>query len=224
MPTIPYKLKDGTPVQGITTIISNNLGWGGRPLQFWANKQGRQGKTLQEAWDTATKPGTLCHLLIEKWLHDEHDFITSIYNMGLESFSAQDVHYAVQAFEGFLAWTKNFELKPMYVEHSMIHEKYKYGGTPDVIGTVNGRLALIDWKSSNSIYTNIFLQLRAYSELTIHTGIGKIEEYHVLRVNKALDTPAFVHYFWKSLPKEAWEAVKAILVLNKAEKKLKELL
>ena len=65
MPTIPYKLKDGTKVSGVTTIISQNLGWNKQQLMYWANQMGLEGKNHREVSQKAADAGTLAHALIE---------------------------------------------------------------------------------------------------------------------------------------------------------------
>jgi hypothetical protein len=78
MPTISYRLQDGTRVKGCTTIKGQNVGWGKDPLMYWANKMGREGKTMNEARNTATRPGTLAHLLIEYYLKGDTDAIREV--------------------------------------------------------------------------------------------------------------------------------------------------
>jgi len=75
MPTIPYKLKDGRRIQGITTLKSQQIAWGKDGLLYWANDQGLNGITLEEARNTATVPGTLAHYLIECYLRGDKDGI-----------------------------------------------------------------------------------------------------------------------------------------------------
>ena len=158
-------------------------------------------------------------------MHDEHDWIRSVYNIGLEGYSSQDCHYAIQAFEGFLRWVENWKVEPLYVEKNMVSEKHQYGGTPDLIAEVNGKVALVDWKTSKErLYPTIFIQLAAYDNLCVEILSSDIEEYHVLRIPKNQEKPSFSHSYWSELPKEAWQSVRALLNLQKAETRLKELL
>jgi hypothetical protein len=59
------------------------------------------------------------------------------------------------------------KLEVRHTEVSLASEKHKFGGTLDAIGIVNGSngLALIDWKTSNSIYPDYLYQLAAYQLL-----------------------------------------------------------
>ena len=54
---------DGKRVPGVTTILGRFKESGG--LLYWANQQGRDGKTLDEARAEVTTPGTLAHKAVE---------------------------------------------------------------------------------------------------------------------------------------------------------------
>ena len=215
MPTIKYTLKDGTPVRGATTIKGQNVGWGKGALMYWANKQGREGKTMQEAYDTATVPGTIAHLLIECYLKGTDPDLTQ--------YRQEDIDKGQAAFRNFEQWTQQFKFDPMHVEPNLISEKYGYGGTPDVIAEVKGQLCIVDWKTGK-IYEDLFLQLVAYRILYEETHWGEIEGYHVLRIPRNEDIPSFHHSYWERLPDCAEEAFMAALTLNRCQPELKKLL
>jgi len=215
MPTIKYKDKNGNRVQGATTIKSQNVGWGKGALMYWANKQGLDGKTLQESYDTATIPGTIAHYLIECFLKEEEPKYES-------NWSESDIKKAEAAYNNFTEWAKQFKFKPLKVEPNWVSDLYGYGGTPDVIAEVLGKICIVDWKTGR-IYEDIFLQLAAYEQLATEHGYD-IKGFHVLRIPRNEDIPSFHHSFWESLPKEAWEAFGCALSLSFYEKILKKLL
>jgi hypothetical protein len=218
MPRITYKNKAAKRLQGATTV-AKNVGWGSRPLMIWHFKQGQTGKDLQEIYDTATVPGTIAHYLIECHLK-EQDPIMDL------AWSDEDIAKGRVAFENFITWTKQFKFKPVKdgVEPNLISEKHQYGGTPDVIAEVMGKLTLTDWKTSKDLYANIFLQLAAYQQLVEENGYGKVEGFHVLRIPKNKSIPSFHHSYWERLPDEAWGSFERALYLARAEKVLSDLL
>ena len=63
MPRIIYKNHRGTRLPSVTTIIGRFKESGG--LLYWANQQGLEGKTLDEARVEVTTPGTLAHRAVE---------------------------------------------------------------------------------------------------------------------------------------------------------------
>jgi hypothetical protein len=217
MPTIKYRLKDGTPVQGVTTIKGQNIGWGKSPLMWWANKQGLEGKTLQESYDTATVPGTIAHYLIECYLKK--------ISPDLSPWSSNDIDKGYIAYNNFIQWTKHFEFKPILVEPNLISDLWKFGGTPDVIGDVLGKRAIIDWKTGK-IYEDLFLQLAAYKILNDENYPDTPIDggFHCLRIPKNEDIPSFHHSYWEKLPDEAWKSFKCAMFLSKYQKVLKQLL
>jgi len=50
-------------------------------------------------------------------------------------------------------------------EVSMVSENLGYGGTVDLVCKIDGKVWLIDYKSSNAIYTSHELQIAAYAEM-----------------------------------------------------------
>ena len=66
-----------------------------------------------------------------------------------------------QAFEDFL---KNYSLfsKAEWLEKKVKHSGHRYAGTFDIIGEINNHFALIDIKTSASVYDDYRLQTSAY--------------------------------------------------------------
>ena len=200
MPTIKYENAAGQRIKG-TTGIAKYIDFGSRgALMGWANKGGRDGKTLQEMYDTATIPGTICHHLIESELKNQPP--------DLIQYSEEDIAKGQTAFDNFHIWCEQFKFKPVAVEPNLISEVYQYGGTPDVIAEVQGKLTLVDWKTGKNAgkYPEIFVQLAAYEQLIYENGYGAVEGFHVLRIPRDEDIPSFAHFYWERLPPEAWEA------------------
>ncbi len=217
MPLIIYKNKEGKRLRGATTHMGQNVGWGKDGLIYWANQQGLEGNTLDDAKKTATIPGTISHYLIECDLKN--------IKPDLSEYSKENIDKAETCYLEYLQWRKNFNFKPVAVEPHLVSEKWQYGLTPDVIGLVNENLSVIDWKSGK-IYANTFGQLIAYKIGWEENNPDQLITggYHVLRIPKDEDTPRFHHSHWMTLPDEAWEAFECALKLSDCEKTLKKLL
>jgi hypothetical protein len=217
MPTIPYKLADGTRTSGITTLQGQQLAWGKGALMYWANQQGLAGRTLNEARDTATVPGTLAHYMIECFLYEKDPVLTT--------YNQEDIDKAKTAFENFKTWTQQFKFKPLHIEPHLVSEVYRIGGTPDVIAQVKGKRSIVDWKTGR-IYSSVFLQLAFYKVAWEEEHPDEPIEggFHVLRIPKNEDVPSFHHSYWGAIPDIAIESVKSCLQLREAEKELKKLL
>ena len=63
VPPIIYKDHRGNRLPSVTTIIGRFKESGG--LLYWANQQGLEGKTLDQARAEVTTPGTLAHKAVE---------------------------------------------------------------------------------------------------------------------------------------------------------------
>jgi hypothetical protein len=63
VPPVIYKDHRGNRLPSVTTIIGRFKESGG--LLYWANQQGLEGKTLDQARAEVTTPGTLAHKAVE---------------------------------------------------------------------------------------------------------------------------------------------------------------
>ena len=213
MPTIPYKLKDGTKVTGTTTIISQNLGWNKQALMYWANQVGQQGKSHRDVAGKEADAGTCGHALIDAHIKKKQ-IDTSIY-------PTEVLSKGETCFLNFLEWEKILNLRVEATEINLVSEQYHYGGTPDCIGYVSDKLAIIDWKTGSGVYEDMLLQLPAYKQLWEENYPDKplLGGYHLLRIGK--EDASFHHHHWDALP-EGWEAFLHCLALHGLQKTLKK--
>lgn len=137
---------------------------------------------------------------------------------------------AVNAFEMYLKWEKQTKLKLLskYQEIQLVSPAYLFGGTPDAIGEIDGEILLLDWKSSNGIYSDYMIQLAAYQHL-VNDGyqmsdgnplpfkVGK--GAHLLRFSK--NFADFGHHYFGDLD-DAWEQFKLFRQAYDLDKKLHE--
>ena len=162
-----YKLKDGSSVPGVTTVIGQLDKPG---LLDWSWKLGKQGKDWREERDSAGDIGTLVHELAMKYLTQEQVDLTTY----------SDV--VVNCFYKFHNWWRK-EIAPDVgiVEHPFVSEKYRFGGTPDIFIVIKGRL--IDIKTSGGIYETMWIQLAGYDILLREHGY-KPKEYQIVWIPK----------------------------------------
>jgi len=66
------------------------------------------------------------------------------------------------AVEGFFKWAKKSQLKIIRSEQKVLSRKWKYAGTLDLEGIVEGKRTIIDLKTGNAFYPEAFLQASAY--------------------------------------------------------------
>jgi len=71
---------------------------------------------------------------------------------------------ARRACQAALEWVENHHVEPREMESRIYSRCYGYAGTLDQVARVNGRLAILDWKTSGGIYPEYRLQLAAYKQ------------------------------------------------------------
>ena len=186
----------GKRLPSVTTIISRFKDSGA--LLYWANEQGRNGLTLDEARLPAATAGTMAHLLVEADLNGRE-----LPKLEGDSDIIKKAH---AAFNGYRQWSKLTSLEVLHTEVPLASEAHKFGGCLDAIGIVrnmsNG-YAIVDWKSSNAIYADYLYQLAAYKILweenySDHPITGG---FHLCRFAK--EAGDFCHNFYPSLDDEA---------------------
>lgn len=85
----------------------------------------------------------------------------------------------VKMLPSFMQWFNNVQLAPFATEMKVYSHKHGYQGTLDLVGEVDGKLYIVDYKSSAGIKEDMGLQLaayaRAYGEMTgVLPKLGKI--------------------------------------------------
>ena len=93
-------------------------------------------------------------------------------------------HSIQPAIKAFTEFKKKNEIIPMKIEERVVSKKKWYAGTVDVIGKLNGRLGVLDIKTSNSIYRDYGLQTAAYVEAIRENNIFPTTRW-VLRIDQA---------------------------------------
>jgi len=213
MPTIAYRNKAGERISGVTTIIGGNLGWNKQPLMYWAWKEGSEGRHFRDTSQKAADAGTIGHYLI--------DCDIKGIKPDLSQYSQELIDKAETCYLNFLEWKKMVNLKVETTEINLVSEEYQYGATPDCIGILVDKLALVDWKTGNGVYPDMLLQLAAYRVAWEENYCDKplVGGFHLLRIGK--EDASFHHHHWAALP-EAWEAFKHCLALHNLQKILKK--
>jgi hypothetical protein len=172
-----YKTADGKRVPAVSTIL-NELN---KPaLLDWAWKLGTQGINYRDFRDALADVGTVTHRMILDHLSDPKREI----NYGGYGYSDDINVLARNCFASYLAWEGMNKIEPVMLETPLVSELFRYGGTSDFLGYVNGKLTLLDFKTGKAIYPEHFIQLAGYSAIVneCRPGLGNIEQYTVLNI------------------------------------------
>jgi hypothetical protein len=214
MPTAPYHCADGERVPGTTTIIGRFKDSGA--LMHWAFQQGKSGAShLYEQAEKAADIGTLAHAMVEASIKGEPP--ESVFN----GEDPEDQAKARNAFNEYLEWAAQTEVKIVAQEMHLVSEEYRFGGTPDAIGMIGNSLCLLDWKTSNGVYPDYAIQLAAYRQLwnENHPDNPLTGASYLLRFSK--NYPDFEARKFGDLS-EAWEIFKHYRAAYDLDKELKK--
>lgn len=167
-----YKTEDGHIVPGVTTV----LGILNKPaLVKWANNLGLQGIDSSKYVDKMATIGTIAHYLINCQFSGEIP--------DLEDYAPKEIKTARNCLMSFYDWKKSHDIVTFFSEKSLVNEKFLYGGTIDLYCKIDGKINLVDFKSSNKIYPEMIIQLAAYRNLLEENGF-LVEECRILRIGR----------------------------------------
>ncbi len=224
-PKSGYRLADGTVVPGTTTVIGRFKESGG--LIFWAYKRGKEhglaglaSARLYDEVDKAADIGTMGHWLVEQHIHRSNSTALEL-ETEFPGLSKEMYDTARDAYGAYLKWEQQTKLKIIDTEMGLVSEIFKYGGTPDAVGEIGGELCLVDWKTSNSVYTDMLCQLAAYRNLwnENHPENPLVGGSHLCRFAKKHGD--FAHHYYPNLD-DAWEQFKLFNRAFHIDKRLKE--
>ena len=204
-----YKLKNGKKVPGVTTIISILA----KPaLIHWAWDLGTKGVDYRKFRDDKADIGSLAHYLIMCYLKKE--------TPDTSDYSKKQIDQAENCIISFFEWKKMHSFEPILIESPLVSEKYKFGGTPDLLAKINGEYCLIDFKTGKGIYVNdMFPQLAAYSHL-LQENNYKITNSRILRIGRE-ESEGFEERLIQDI-EPYWEIFKNCLSIYNIRRRLKE--
>lgn len=215
-PKTGYKLKDGTKVPGVTTIIGRFKDSGG--LLHWAFAQGRLAEqdvigSLYDKRDEAANAGTLAHACVEAHINKQP----------LPDIPDTEVgKLARQGYENYLRWQADSRIQVISQEVLLVSELHKFGGCLDALG-VDSRsdLCILDWKTSDNCYPDHLIQIAAYKALweEEHPDKPITGGFHLCRFSKG--HADFAHHYWSELD-DAWEQFKLFRRAYDLDKLLKK--
>ena len=136
---------NGKEYVSVTTVLSVLRKEG---LEYWRGKIGN--KKADQISNEAKDIGKLVHEILERHLREEQ-LVTESYPLPVR-----------KCLSAFRVWEKKNKFKVLKTEQLVWSDKYEYAGTFDALGTLNGKLTIIDFKTSKQIWPDYGLQLSAY--------------------------------------------------------------
>ena len=133
-------------------------------------------KAHEKIKEDAGKIGSESHAIIEKINRGEV----------FDEKEIQDFDVRLRnSVNAYLSWKKEVSFEPTEPEFISYSKKYKYAGMIDCVGKIDNKLVLVDYKTSNNLYPEYWLQLAgyygAYSEMFPEQ---KIVDCYIVRFGK----------------------------------------
>ena len=180
-------------VTAITGIIDKS-----RPLIYWAvglmrdylNEQLENGEIINSAF---ILEGSKQHT---KFLKKAGDLGTQVHDW-CEQFAKAKMNKTelpkidktfpkevILGINAFLDWYNKNKVKFIEIERLVYSKKYDYCGFFDALAKVNGKLCLIDYKTSSGVYSSMNLQLAGYRLALEEETKAVIDKNIILHFNK----------------------------------------
>src|SRR5262249_37328845 len=111
---------------------------------------------------------------------------------------------ARSGFAAYLAWERMHKPRIRRTDIVLASDRYSFGGSIDAVAVVDGKLALMDWRTSNAVYQDHLIALAACKALweenePAHPLKGG---FHLFRF--AREDADFTHHFYAKL-REGWQ-------------------
>lgn len=110
-----------------------------------------------------------------------HEAVEAILT-GKEPVIASDIAPAIRAFREFID-EKNVQVDPEYVEKRVVNYNDRYAGTIDSVALIDGKLGVLDIKTSVGIFRDYNLQLAAYFP-PLAAELRNLQTRWILRVDQ----------------------------------------
>ena len=122
-----------------------------------------------------------------------------------------EMYHILKPVKAFLGWEEECKPEWIYAERKVYCDKYKYAGTVDAVAKINGRVCVIDFKTSKKIYKPYHLQVTAYAQaIKRMDGLRRWPLGIILRLDK--ETGKFEHKVFE--PKHNFNTFKKCLELK----------
>jgi len=135
--------------------------------RFYSSVGFSNGEKIKE--QSATE-GTMVHEAVQSLMIGKEPEVPSL------------IKPAVDAFRNFME-RNLIETEPELIEYRIRHGYFRYAGTVDAIVVLNGRMGVLDIKTSQSIYRDYNLQTAAYFD-ALKEEFPKLETRWILRIDQ----------------------------------------
>lgn len=155
--TESFKEASGYTIDGVWyPRVTKIVGIKAKPALYRYYGEAANFKAAQSITQKSAEEGTLVHETVEAFL------------LGKQPNINPSIKPAVDAFLKF--WkSRNIQALPEFIEKRVVSYDHRYAGTIDAIALIDGRIGVLDIKTSQAIYRDYNLQTSAYMDALKHT-------------------------------------------------------
>ena len=84
----------------------------------------------------------------------------------------------------FLKWLKEYKVELVYTERKVYSRLHDYAGTVDLVAKIDGKLSVVDFKSSNGLYNEYRFQVASYMQALREELALDFKQYWLTRFGK----------------------------------------
>jgi CRISPR/Cas system-associated exonuclease Cas4 (RecB family) len=176
-----------TSVTGATGVVDKSgalMGWTAKTMGLYLLEEAKKGndKITEDLVNQAKKEyrrlkqeaadlGTEIHSWVSEWIKGKKP-------------SMPENEKVVNGITAFLKFQKEHQIKWLETERIIYSKKHAYAGILDAIGEMEGKLTLVDFKSSNAIYDEMRFQVAGYQIAYEEEMKKDIEKRVIIRFGK----------------------------------------
>ena len=165
-----YINKKEVEVPSVTTIIKLL----NKPfIAKWANSLGWKRQSYDKVLDESANKGTFVHETLHEYLFKE--------GKKFDLSNPEVMNFLYENLNAFKEFEKYYDIKPIWGEKSFSLDKF--GGTVDLYCELDGKMTILDFKTSKKFYSSHFIQLGAYIQL-LEANDYKVEQVAILRIRE----------------------------------------
>jgi len=166
-----FKELNGYDIDGVWfPRVTKIIGIKSKPALYFYYAEAKDYKTAQASTQKSAEEGTLIHEVVQDIM------------IGKKPEIPEKIAPSVNAAIEFLD-KNNIQIDPEFIEKRIVNHDKRYAGTIDAVALIDGKLGVMDIKTSQAIYRDYNLQTAAYMEPLIK-DIKGLQTRWILRIDQ----------------------------------------
>ena len=114
------------------------------------------------------------------WGRTVHETVEKVFLGKIPRVSSQ----IQPSLDAFLEWLQKHRIDVFGIEKRVLSNHHLYSGTLDILTKIDGKLGILDLKTSKEIWDDYFIQTAAYFQAFNEDSTNKAKTYWILRIDQ----------------------------------------